>query len=84
MTSTSVAEKFNADSSLGFSILQYETIAPYRNVDHCTVSKRPLPVTCDEAPHSIPEGRRPQLHRGESQTPTNWQSQQVHLRNFSL
>lgn len=31
MASSSVAEKFNADSSLGFSILQYETTAPSRN-----------------------------------------------------
>jgi len=48
MTSTSVAEKFNADSSFGFWILEYETIAQYQNVRfQSPVTKRHIPSRKD-------------------------------------
>jgi hypothetical protein len=48
MASSSVAAKFNADSSLGFSILEYETIAPSRNVRFQShVTKRHIPSRKD-------------------------------------
>lgn len=48
MASSSVAEKFNAESSLAFSILDYETIAPSRNVRYqSAVTRRHIPSRKD-------------------------------------
>jgi len=62
MASSSVAEKLNVDSSLGFSILEYEIIAPSRNVRfQSPVTRRHIPSRKDEDLNCIAaKARNPQ------------------------